>query len=300
VPRPPPLFFSDPLQPSVRAEIVLVGDELLEDLHGVQPDYMGDLVEHLVTGMTSLGLAFGRLVVTGDTPGELAPLLMDTAVRGVDLVVTIGGLGPTHDDRVRDDVAQAVGLGPSGPHPEAMGWLIDAYESRSIPVPERGGGWERMGHCPPGARPLRNPVGLACGLAFELGDSTRVRCLPGVTYEALPMWQEQVLPELEAQLDTEGVAGDPIGKAGSSATLLVKGVREGVVAPVVEEFTARWPDLRTGVYLMDLVDGSFRTIRVTVRGSEDMVENAIVDLRMALENIEGARVHLRKEGPDND
>jgi molybdopterin-biosynthesis enzyme MoeA-like protein len=283
----------------VRAEIILVGDELLEDLRGVQPDYLGDLLDRLVTDMTSLGLAFGRLVVTGDAPGELAPLLLDAADRGVDLVVTIGGLGPTHDDRVRDDVAKAIGLGPSVPHPEAMEWLIDAYGSRRIPVPDRGGGWERMGHCPEGARPLRNPIGLACGLAFELGDSTRVRCLPGVTYEALPMWREQVLPPLEQQFPTEGMTGDPPGQGGSSASLLVKGVREGMVAPVVEEFTTRWPDLRTGVYLMDLVDGSFRTIRVTLRGSEDMVGEAIPDLKMALENIEGARVQRRKEGPDN-
>jgi molybdopterin-biosynthesis enzyme MoeA-like protein len=281
----------------VRAEIILVGDELLEDLHGVQPDYMGDLLDQLVTGMTSLGLAFGRLSVTGDAPGELAPLLLDTADRGVDLVVTIGGLGPTHDDRVRDDVAQAIGLGPSVPHPEAMEWLIEAYESRSIPVPERGGGWERMGHCPPGARPVRNPVGLACGLAFELGSSTRVRCLPGVTYEALPMWREQVLPELGSRFPTEGMAGDPNGEGGSTATLLVKGVREGVVAPVVEEFTIRWPDLRTGVYLMDLVDGSFRTIRVTVRGPEDMIAEALPDLEKALEGIEGAEIGRGEEGP---
>ncbi len=283
----------------MRAEIILVGDELLEDQRGVQPDYIGDLLEELAADMDRLGLSLGRLVVTGDSPGELAPLLLDAASRGVDLVVTIGGLGPTHDDRVRGEAAQAIGLGPSGPHPEAMEWLIGAYGSRSIPVPARGGGWERMGHCPQGARPVRNPVGLACGLAFELEGSTHVRCLPGVTYEALPMWREQVHPPLEMQFPSKGMAGDPLGQGGSSATLLVKGVREGIVAPVVEEFTTRWPDLRAGVYLNDLVDGSFHTIRVTLRGSEDMVGKAIPDLEMALENIDGARVQRREEGPDH-
>ncbi|MCK5252401.1 MAG: damage-inducible protein CinA, partial [Thermoplasmata archaeon] len=83
----------------MRAEVILVGDELLEDQLGVQPDYLGDLMGQMVTDMASLGLAFGRLVVTGDAPGELASLLLDAASRNVDLVVTIGGLGPTHDDR---------------------------------------------------------------------------------------------------------------------------------------------------------------------------------------------------------
>ncbi|MCK4969317.1 MAG: hypothetical protein KAS77_02275, partial [Thermoplasmata archaeon] len=63
-----------------------------------------------------------------------------------------------------------------------------------------------------------------------------------------------------------------------------------------EEFTTRWPDLRTGIYLMDLVDGSFRTIRVTLRGSEDMIGKAIPDLEEALESIKGAEISRREEG----
>jgi len=280
----------------MRAEIILVGDELLEDQRGVQPDYIGDLIGHLVSDMSSLGLAFGRLAVTGDAPGELGPLLLDAASRGVDLVVTIGGLGPTHDDRVREEAARAIGRGPSDPNPAAMEWLIDAYEAKGIQVPDRGGGWERMAHCPPGARPLRNPAGLACGLAFELDDSTRVRCLPGVTYEALPMWREQVLPRLEREAPSSRMADDAGQIDGSTATLLVRGVREGMLAPVVEDFTTRWPDLRTGVYLSDLEDGSFRTIRVTIRGSGGRVAEAIPDLEVALEGIEGAEISKGEEG----
>ena len=86
---------------------------------------------------------------------------------------------------------------------------------------------------------------------------------------------------------------DHIG--GSTDTLLVRGVREGMLAPVVEDFTARWPDLRTGVYLTDLVDGSFRTIRVILRGPGERVAEAIPDLEEALEGIEGAEIS-RSEG----
>ena len=266
----------------MRAEVVLVGDELLEDGRGVQPPYIGELMVELVGDMEARGLSLGRLTVVGDSEGELAPVRLDAARRGVDLVVNVGGLGPTHDDRVRDEAAAALGLGPPGPHPEAMAWLMEAYEGRGIPVPGRGTGWERMGHCPPGAEPVRNPAGLACGLAFDLGDATRVRCLPGVTYEALPMWREEVLPGLE-----EGV-GPPPEKG--EATIVVRHVREGMVAPVVEGFLASRPGLRAGVYLMDPADGAFRAIRVTLRGPPEEVSRSAPDLANALAGIEGARL----------
>jgi molybdopterin-biosynthesis enzyme MoeA-like protein len=272
----------------VHAEVVLVGDELLEDGRGVQPPYIGELLEQLVSDMESRGLSLGRLTVVGDTEGELAPILQDAARREVDLVVTVGGLGPTHDDRVRDEVAAAIGQGPPGPHPDSMAWLIEAYEGRGIPVPERGTGWESMGHCPPGAEPVLNPAGMACGLAFDLGPATRVRCLPGVTYEALPMWRESVLPGLEAGMDPPPPRGE--------ATIVVRRVREGLVAPVVEGFLSSRPGLRAGVYLMDPVDGAFRAIRVTLRGSPEEVSRSAPDLAHALAAIEGARIDGDDDG----
>jgi molybdopterin-biosynthesis enzyme MoeA-like protein len=276
----------------VCAEIVLVGDELLEDGHGVQPPYIGELMGEMVSDMMARGLSLGRLTVVGDSEGELAPILLDAARRGVDLVVTVGGLGPTHDDRVRSEAAAAIGGGPPEPRPESMAWLMEAYEGRGIPVPGRGTGWERMGHCPPGAEPLRNPAGLACGLAFELGEGTRVRCLPGVTYEALPMWRERVLPELEEGLGPPPERGE--------ATIVVRHVREGLVATVVEGFLASRPGLRAGVYLMDPADGAFRAIRVTLRGPPEEVSRSAPDLANSLAGIEGARIDGDWDGGGDD
>jgi nicotinamide-nucleotide amidase len=268
----------------VRAEILLVGDELLEDHHGAQPEYLGELMVDLTSDLISCGYSLGRLTVVSDDPGELAPLLSEASQRGVDLVVTVGGLGPTHDDRVRDEVATILGEGPPGPHPDSMGWLVEAYESKGIPIPGRGHGWERMGHVPPGAEPLRNPVGMACGLTFLLGEGTRCICLPGVTYEALPMWRTMVVPELRRRDGTVPEMGE--------ASLLVRDVREGLVAPIVEEFVSQRPSLRAGVYLMELVDGRFRAIRVTLRGDPGEVDVALPTLARVLGEIEGAVLEM--------
>ena len=54
----------------MRAEIILVGDELLEDMHGVQPDYMADLLREMGSDLTVRGYTLGRLTCVGDAPRE--------------------------------------------------------------------------------------------------------------------------------------------------------------------------------------------------------------------------------------
>jgi nicotinamide-nucleotide amidase len=268
----------------VRAEIILVGDELLEDMHGVQPDYMVGLLHELETDLAERGYSLGRLTCVGDATGELASVLLDAREREVDLVVTVGGLGPTHDDRVRDDVASVVGLGSPRPHPDAMRWLVDTYRAKGIDVPEAGGTWERMGHSPPGVDPVRNPKGMAAGLSFNLGGSTEVRCLPGVTFEALPMWRQEVLPDL----DRHGRPSPGMARA----VLRVRGAREGVVGPVVETFAMERPGIRARVNLMDAEGERFGSIRVTLTGPVDEVDTASRDLQTMLSRVSGIEVRL--------
>jgi nicotinamide-nucleotide amidase len=262
--------------------MILVGDELLEDMLGVQPDYMAQLLERFGSDLTARGYTLGRLTLTGDAPGELASLLADAAERGVDLVVTVGGLGPTHDDRVRDEVSSMLGLGPPRPHPDAMRWLVERYGQLGIPVPGPGGAWERMGHCPPGADPVRNPEGMAAGIAFRLGGSTEVRCLPGVTFEAIPMWEQQVLPDLD-----RGGAPPPDQ---ARAVLRVTGAREGLLGPVVEEFALARPSIRARINLMDAVDNRFGSIKVTLTGEPSEVDRGARELVEMLSRVSGLEV----------
>jgi nicotinamide-nucleotide amidase len=204
----------------------------------------------------------------------------------VDLVVVVGGLGPTHDDRVRDEVARAIGMGPPRPDPDAMRWLVDRYGALGIDVPEPGGPWERMGHVPPGAEPVRNPAGMAAGLAFGLGDGTEVRCLPGVTFEALPMWREEVLPAL----DRGGTPGPDV----SRVVLRVTGAREGVLGPVVEEFAMARPEIRARINLAEASGNRFGAIRVTLTGGAADLEVAAEELTSMLGRVSGLEV--RREG----
>lgn len=272
----------------MRAEIILVGDELLEDMHGAQPDYISQLLSDMGADLTSRGFTLGRVTAAGDGRDELASLLRDATERRVDLVVTVGGLGPTHDDRVRDEVAAVLGLGEPLPHPDAMRWLVQRYQRLGIDVPPPGGPWERMGHCPPGASPVRNPEGMAAGIACLLGEATRVRSLPGVTFEALPMWRQEVLPELDRG------GGPPPGT--SRAVLRVTGAREGIVGPVVEEFAMSNPSIRARINLMEAQGNRFRAIRVTLTGGEAEVEDAADRLAGMLTRVSGINVEREGDG----
>ena len=274
----------------MRAEIILVGDELLEDMHGAQPDYMSQLLEDMGTDLTQRGYVLGRVTAVGDAPGELSPLMRDAGDRKVDLVVIVGGLGPTHDDRVRDEVASVVGMGPPRPHPDAMRWLVQRYQRLGIDVPSPGGPWERMGHCPPGVDPVRNPEGMAAGMSFQLGEGTEVRCLPGVTFEALPMWRQQVLPDL----DSHGRPSPDMGRV----VLRITGAREGIVGPVVEEFAMARPNIRARINLMEAKGNRFGSIRVTLTGDRDGVAEAGEQLSEMLSQVMGIKVERElEEGP---
>jgi hypothetical protein len=93
-----------------------------------------------------------------------------------------------------------------------------------------------------------------------------------------------VVPELRRRDGTVPEMGE--------ASLLVRDVREGLVAPIVEEFVSQRPSLRAGVYLMELVDGRFRAIRVTLRGDPGEVDVALPTLARVLGEIEGAVLEM--------
>ena len=266
----------------MRVELILVGDELLEDVGGVQPQYIQDMLRELHADARRAGASIGRLTVVGDSAGELSGALRDAASRGAEGVVVFGGLGPTHDDRTRDEVAAVIGQGRPAPHPEAMAWLLEKLSARGLPPPEPGSHQERMGHSPPGAMPIPNITGMAAGFRFRLPPRTEVWCLPGVTIEALPMWREHVLPVVVAASGGNADRGE--------ATVIVRGVREGVVAPVVDMLLLRHPHLKAGVYLAELERNRFRAVRIVLRGPSREFPVAFEDLTEVLRELPGATV----------
>jgi nicotinamide-nucleotide amidase len=157
---------------SVQAAIVTVGDELL----------LGQTVDTNAAWMgrrlASMGIPVARRWTVGDDDADIRWAVTE-AMRGGDLVLVTGGLGPTPDDFTRDVVADLLGR-PLEEDPEVLEMMRARYRARGmgdLPAINR-----RIAEVPRGARKLANPHGAAPGLAME-GDGALVVLFPGVPRE---------------------------------------------------------------------------------------------------------------------
>ena len=171
-----------------RAAIVVTGSELTR---GGRQDANGPF---LARELAERGLEPGRIVVVGDRPEELEAALAE-GLRA-DLLVTSGGLGPTHDDRTVEALAKVAGLRVLVD--EALETEIEAF-SRSLaeryrrPYAEFEEGVRKQASLPEGAHVL-GLAGTAPGLVLEVEGSVAV-VLPGPPGELRRLWARAVEAE---------------------------------------------------------------------------------------------------------
>ena len=169
----------------MNAEIVSVGTELL----------LGQIVDtdavFLAQMLSRLGINIRHRATVGDNPERIKDTLR-LAFSRAELVITVGGLGPTQDDLTKEMVADVLGdtFVEDAAHVQ---WLRDRMSLRGwqdLPpsfwkqalVPSHGGG-------------IPNPNGTALGALFEK-DSKIAICLPGPPNELIPMAESSVEPYL--------------------------------------------------------------------------------------------------------
>ena len=201
---------------SVRFGIIVIGDEILS---GKRVDkHLPKTVELLAE--RGLELSWARYA--GDDPAVLTRQFQETMATG-DVVVSFGGIGGTPDDRTRQCAAAAAGVDIQL-HPEGWQILVDRFGGEAA-QPRRA-----MVEFPEGARLIPNPVNRIPG--FSLGQHHFV---PGFPNMAWPMvaW---VLDEVYGGLHQRGGV--------TEAALLVRGVRESDITPLLEQFTGEHPEVR--------------------------------------------------------
>lgn len=157
----------------LEAVVVAVGEELL------QGRVRDANTPFLAAELLRLGYLVRRLVTVGDAPADVRRLLHGLR-DSCEAVVTSGGLGPTADDRVREEVAALLGAALVD-IPGAVAPLAELYRRQHgcDPPPS----FLAQARVPSGARPLRNDAGTAWGFAVDLSQRTRLLCLPGPPHE---------------------------------------------------------------------------------------------------------------------
>lgn len=91
-------------EPSGKAAVITVGTELTE---GLRTDTNGP---YIARQLSRIGFTIGETVSVRDDADEIADVVRELT-RTNALVVSTGGLGPTHDDVTREGVAHALGRG---------------------------------------------------------------------------------------------------------------------------------------------------------------------------------------------
>ncbi len=169
----------------MNAEIVSVGTELLL---GQIVDTHAPVMARILAGC---GIGCTRRTTVGDNWDRLVGTLA-AALERSDVLVTIGGLGPTNDDLTRDAIAAALG-DELERVPEMEASLRDFFLSRGYKWTETNA---RQADRPRSGQFIDNPYGTAPGL-FCQKDGKVVLALPGPKGEFDPMANGPVREILE-------------------------------------------------------------------------------------------------------
>lgn len=167
-----------------RAVVVVTGSELVR---GERTDLNGPF---LAREALRLGLEPARIAIVGDSADELAAVLRDALDADADAVFVSGGLGPTHDDRTVEMVAQALGVGLHVD--EELERQIEAVSRAAAERLKRGyadfaAGVTKQATIPDGAVSL-GLAGTAPGLLVAPEGGPVVVVLPGPPSELRKLW----------------------------------------------------------------------------------------------------------------
>lgn len=199
----------------MRAEVVSVGTELL----------LGQIVDtnaaYIAGVLSELGISLYRRSTVGDNRNRLLAALK-LALDESDVVITIGGLGPTMDDITREGLAEA--FGDTLVRDEQIAARLHSFfQSRGMPVLESN---LRQALVPTHGRAIDNPNGTAPGLLFEKNGKIGI-ALPGPPNEFIPMVDNEVSPYLRRKTGDTGTI--------RSLVLRVAGVGESAMEDRVKD-----------------------------------------------------------------
>jgi nicotinamide-nucleotide amidase len=214
----------------VDAEIIAVGSELLT------PARQDTNSLYLTEKLNQLGVEVVFKTIVGDSRQRLTQAA-NIALSRAEIVIFMGGLGPTEDDLTRESVADALGLALHR-DPEiiaalekrfaARGWKMSANNAQQADVIS-------------GATVLPNVNGSAPGQwlsgKYE-GRNRIIMLLPGPPHELKAVFEEQCIPRLRDKLPPQFIATRvlKIAQMGESAC-------DARVAPIYKAY----PDVQTTI-----------------------------------------------------
>ena len=182
----------------MKSEIIAVGSEMLTP-------FRQDTNSLYLTGqLNSLGISVAFKTVVGDRRKDLISAIK-TALSRTDILILMGGLGPTEDDLTREAVAEALSLTlrrdatqVAALHARAATWRITMPPNNL-----------KQADVLDGATVLPNPNGSAPGQWLDVtfsGFRKLVMLLPGPPHECRPLFDAECLSRLRAVVPPRAIA----------------------------------------------------------------------------------------------
>jgi nicotinamide-nucleotide amidase len=208
----------------MKSEIIAVGSEMLTP-------FRQDTNSLYLTGkLNSLGVTVAFKTVVGDRRKDLVSAIK-TALGRTDILILMGGLGPTEDDLTREAVAEALSLTlrrdatqVAALHARAAAWRITMPPNNL-----------KQADVLEGAIVLPNPNGSAPGqwLDITFSDFRKlVMLLPGPPHECAPLFDAECLPRLRDVVPPRSIAVRTL-----KAAMIPESQADKLLAPIYSTYT---------------------------------------------------------------
>jgi len=208
----------------VNAEIIAIGSELLT------PFRQDTNSLYLTEKLNQLGVEIVIKTIVGDSRPRLVSVAQHALFRS-DIVIFMGGLGPTEDDLTREAVAEALGLELHRDE-EILEKLKQRFAARGYKMTPNN---FQQADVIAGAVVLPNPNGTAPGQwitgKYE-GRDRLIILLPGPPFELRAMFDEQCFERLRAKLPPAYIATRVLKVA-----MLGEPLVDSRVAPIYKRYT---------------------------------------------------------------
>jgi nicotinamide-nucleotide amidase len=203
----------------MKAEIIAVGSEMLtpwrQDTNSL----------YLTEKLNEIGITVTFKTIVGDRLKDLVSSIR-TALGRVDVLVIMGGLGPTEDDLTREAVAGALSINlrrdasqVAALHARAASWRITMPQNNL-----------KQADVLEGATVLPNANGSAPGqwldITFE-GYRKIIALIPGPPNECKPLFDSEIMPRLRSSVPSRHIA-----KRTLRAAMIPESQADKLLAPI--------------------------------------------------------------------
>jgi nicotinamide-nucleotide amidase len=214
----------------MKAEIIAVGSEMLT------PHRQDTNSLYLTERLNGIGVGVAFKTIVGDRHRDLVNVIR-TALGRVDIVIVMGGLGPTEDDLTREAAGEALSLvlrrdatQVAALHARAASWRITMPPNNL-----------KQADVLEGATLLPNPNGSAPGQFIDTvfdGYRKLVFLVPGPPHECKPLFDAECLPRLSEVVPPRAIATRTL-----KAAMIAESQADKLLAPIYSTY----PDVHTTI-----------------------------------------------------